>query len=110
MPEPAGLRELLVQLADNLGIEHPAETSRLFSAWAAIVGERVAGRCEPVSLRDGILKVRAASAAWAAELKYLSPEILRRVNGELGTDVATQVQIFVGRPGGSKKDSWRNPR
>jgi predicted nucleic acid-binding Zn ribbon protein len=108
MSDPAGLSELLIELAERLGIEHPAETSRLFSAWEAIVGDRVARRCDPVSLKDGVLKVRASTAAWAAELKYLAPEMVGRVNRELGRLVASEVQVFVGRPGGSKKYPQRD--
>jgi predicted nucleic acid-binding Zn ribbon protein len=110
MVDPSGLNELLVELAERLGIEHPAETSRLFSAWESIVGSRVAGRCDPVSLRDGVLTVRAATSAWAAELKYLAPEMLRRVNGELEREVAREVKVFVARSGGAKNRSPGGPR
>ena len=47
--------------------------------WRQAVGERIASRTEPGRLRGGVLTVFAASAAWAQELTFLSPEILSRV-------------------------------
>lgn len=96
MSEPAGIRRLLVELAGKWGIDHPAETVRLFVAWERIVGPEVAWRCEPVVLKSGVLKVRAESAAWAAELRYLGPEIARRVNQELGGELVKEVRITIG--------------
>ena len=89
---------VLTQLAAKWGIESPRETGRLFSAWVEIVGADVARRCEPTALKDGCLRVRTDSAAWAGELKYLAPEIIRRVNTELGKTVVTSVKAWVGKP------------
>jgi predicted nucleic acid-binding Zn ribbon protein len=89
---------LLVELADRFGIPQALETVRVFSAWERIVGDQVASRCEPVMIREGVLKVRASSAAWASELRYLSGEIARRVNQELGREMVTEVVISVVDP------------
>jgi predicted nucleic acid-binding Zn ribbon protein len=96
--EPTDLGRLLREAAASWGIEHPGELAALFSRWEDIVGERVARRCEPVSLKDGVLKVNAASAAWAAELRYLEPEIAKRVNEKLGPDLVREVVVAFGSP------------
>lgn len=121
MSEPADIRSLLVELADRFGIPEALETVRVFSAWERIVGDQVASRCEPVMIKDGVLKVRASSAAWASELRYLSSDIARRVNQELGREMISEVVISLGDPAeqvGSKKGApggrrgglrrWRN--
>lgn len=110
MSEPTGIRGLLVELADRWGIDNPAETMRLFVAWERIVGPEIASRCDPEMLKSGILKVRAESAAWASELRYLAPQILRRVNDELGRVVVKQVKISVGLRANPPKKVERESR
>lgn len=92
-----------MKIVRRLGVEHPDETARLFSAWDEIVGPMVSSRCEPVSLKDGILTVKAPSPAWAAELRYLSPELIRRANEQLGKPLIREVKIAsVGSAKGSR--------
>lgn len=98
MSEPADIRSLLIQLADRVGIPQAMETVRVFSAWEQIVGHQIASRCEPVMIKEGVLKVRASSAAWASELRYLAGEIARRVNEELGRELVKEVRVSVGEP------------
>jgi predicted nucleic acid-binding Zn ribbon protein len=91
----------------RLGIPHPGKIARLFSDWESIVGDAVARRCRPVSLREGLLKVRANSTAWAAELRYLTPELVRRVNQEMGEPLVAEVRVLVETV--SSKGSKRPP-
>lgn len=47
--------------------------------WRGIVGERVAARTRPGTIRDGTLTVYVASSVWAQELSLLSTAILDRL-------------------------------
>lgn len=100
MAEPAPLGGLLHTLARSWGISDPEETARLFAWWERIVGPEVAARCQPSSLKDGVLKVRTESSAWAWEMKYLSPEIVKRINDSLGKEIVKQVKPWVKPPVG----------
>ena len=55
----------------------------VFSRWATIVGARSAQHCTP-SYVDGKLVVRTDSTAWATQLRLLAPDVVRRLNEELG--------------------------
>ncbi len=48
-------------------------------AWLAVVGARIAERTRPGRARDGILFVETASSSWAAELSFLSSDILEKL-------------------------------
>lgn len=85
----------MATIAARLGVEHPAETARLFSSWESIVGPGVAAKCRPVLLRAGELKLEAVSSGWASELRYLGPELARRINAALGKEVVRSVVAFV---------------
>ncbi|MGH2772278.1 MAG: DUF721 domain-containing protein [Actinomycetota bacterium] len=91
MPDPDPLASLLAKAAESLGIQNPIQAARLFRDWEEIVGATVAGKCRPVALKGGVLKVRTASAAWASEFRYLAPSVIARINGELGAEVVTEI-------------------
>lgn len=95
MGEREGIVDALLEVARGLGIEHPLETAALFARWERIVGPQVAARARPVVLRRGVLTVEAATAAWAGEMRYLAPEVLRRVNANLGRPLVREVKVKV---------------
>lgn len=98
MSEVEDLRSELQQLAQELGIEHPASVGRLFRSWVEVVGEEVGRRLKPRALKAGVLRVAASSSAWAAEVRYLAPELIRRINGFLGEEAVRDLEVVV-RPG-----------
>jgi hypothetical protein len=98
--DPVSIRSVLFDGARRWGLDHPIESARIFSRWAELVGEQVAARCEPVSLSRGVLKVRAASAPWASELRYLAPEVIRRVNAGVGREVVRELKVMLPSAGG----------
>ena len=87
------LRVMLVEGARRMGLEHPVETAKVFASWRELVGEQVAARCDPAGLSRGVLKVWAATPTWASELRYLAPEVIRRVNAGVGAAVVREVKV-----------------
>ncbi|MGH2719508.1 MAG: DciA family protein [Actinomycetota bacterium] len=102
------LRVMLVEGARQLGLEHPVETAKVFGSWRELVGDQVAARCDPVGLSRGVLRVRAATATWASELRYLAPELIRRVNAGVGLAVVREVKVTM-RPAGEETAPSRGP-
>ena len=69
---------------------------RLKSEWPAIVGPDWAAVTWPSALgRDGVLKLRAASAA-ALELQHRAPLLIERINGFFGRVVVTRLLLVQG--------------
>lgn len=95
MTEPTPVRISIGEFAQKMGLDKPYETAQLFGRWVSIVGSDVAAKCQPVWLKQGVLSVRTTSAAWASELRYLAPELIRRVNSELGSSIVTQIKAAV---------------
>ena len=77
--------------------------ARVFADWTALVGPEIAGHCQPVSLREGELRLSAQSTAWATQLRMLSATLLTRLVAELGPDVVTRLHIS-----GPVGPSWRH--
>jgi len=60
------------------------------------VGATIAEHAEPSSLRDGVLRIRAETPAWAAELGYLGPDIKVRANDLIGRLAVGDVRVWTG--------------
>jgi predicted nucleic acid-binding Zn ribbon protein len=63
--------------------------------WDAVVGDRLAKECSPAALEGGFLLVRASSAAWAAQVKFLAVEVCERANQVLGVAAVREVRVAV---------------
>jgi hypothetical protein len=68
--------------------------------WTDLVGETVAAHAEPCRLRDGVLVVGVHQPGWATQLRYLSPEIVERCRGALGSEAVREIEIRVLPPSG----------
>ncbi|HYI46341.1 MAG TPA: DUF721 domain-containing protein [Actinomycetota bacterium] len=95
---PSRLRDLLDPVGRKLGFEGAVDAGRVFSRWDAIVGPDISKHVEPTSLRDGVLRVRTDSPAWATEVAYLSGEIAGRVNKALGRELVRELKVASGPP------------
>lgn len=95
------LKDALPGATARLGIPSPEATGRVWSAWKEIVGPAVAAHAEPTSLREGVLRVRADSPAWATEIGYLADDIRSRANAVTGRALVSEVRVWTGpRPSG----------
>ena len=94
------LRVMLAEGAQRMGFLHPMATAKVFACWRELVGDQVAARCDPASVSRGVLKVWAATPTWAVELRYLAPEMIRRVNAGVGTALVHEVKVSVRPPDG----------
>jgi hypothetical protein len=95
---PHGIGEVLGKLSRRLGLPDPGKTGAVWGRWEEFVGAEIAGHARPSSLRDGVLRVRADSPAWAHELGYLQEEIKGRVNAGLGHPVVAEVRVYTAPP------------
>lgn len=102
-PQPIG--ELLAGYVGDRGWRRPLDQARVFADWAGLVGPDVAAHCQPATLRDGELTVRAQSTAWATQLRLLSGTLLARIVAEVGPDVVAKIVIT-----GPTGPSWRHGR
>lgn len=94
--EPERLRDLLDDFGGRLGMGSPARVGKVWAHWRDIVGPAIADHADPTSLREGVLRVRADSPAWATEIGYLGTEIKDRINTAVGKDMVGEVRVWIG--------------
>ncbi|MCC6749623.1 MAG: DUF721 domain-containing protein [Deltaproteobacteria bacterium] len=94
-PERAGA--LLARWVKDQHLDHELEQHELLARWPELVGERVASRTEPGSVRDGQLTVTVSSSAWLNELSFLKTELATRINATLGRTLVKGIRLVVGK-------------
>lgn len=96
--DPAPIKALLGDVGKRLGVQSALQTGTLWRRWREIVGPEIADHAEPSSLKEGVLRVRADSPAWATEIGYLGPEIARKANAMAGSTLVREVRVWNGPP------------
>ncbi len=112
--DPQPLAATLRAWVSTAGTAAELKKATLFAGWGKIVGAEIADHCSPVTLTDGELVVQAESTAWATQIRMLAPQLLKRINAEVGD--RTVVRIKARGPSapswkfGSRHVSGRGPR
>ena len=101
--DPQLIGGLLADYVEERGWDRPLAEARVFSDWAALVGDDVAAHSTPTALANGELKVTAESTAWATQLRLLSGALLARLVAELGPQVVTSIRVS-----GPSGPSWKH--
>jgi predicted nucleic acid-binding Zn ribbon protein len=100
--DPQLLTNTLGRLMREQGWEVDVAVHGVMARWPSIVGPEMASHCKPESYQDTELTVRTDSTAWATQLKMLAPDLVRRLNAELGDGTVTRVNVQ-----GPHTPSWR---
>ena len=101
LPEERGpkrLRDSLDRYAKRLGAPRASALGAVFARWEEVVGATVAAHARPVSLVDGVLVVAVDEPGWATQLRFLTADILRRLEEVAGPGVTTRLEVRVERP------------
>lgn len=73
--------------------------------WAELVGAQIARVTEPEAVSaDGQLRVRVATAGWAAELHLMTPQILARLNTNRSGRITAIRWVAGGLQGSGKRE------
>jgi predicted nucleic acid-binding Zn ribbon protein len=81
----------------------------LFSNWRKIVGDEVANHCEPITLLEGRLTIRAETTAWATQLRLMQDQILKTLQSH-SEGVLVEELVVIGPNAPSWKRGLRSIR
>lgn len=107
MNDPPRLRELLDPVTARFGMDGASAAGAIWSRWADIVGDSVAQHAEPTSLREGVLRVRADSPAWATEISYLGDGIRQRCNEIAARSLVREVRVWTSNAPVARRQAHR---
>ena len=100
--DPQKLTNTLGRLMRDQGWEVDVAVHGVMARWPSIVGPEMAEHCKPESYDDTVLTVRTSSTAWKVQLDLLVPQLLFRLNAELGEGTVSQVKVL-----GPNTYTWR---
>jgi predicted nucleic acid-binding Zn ribbon protein len=85
----------LERVARRMGAPRPAVAAVVFSRWEELVGADIAAHSKPLSLKEGVLVLAVDHPAWAAQLAYMTAEILERIAGAAGPGAVGEIRLRV---------------
>ncbi len=103
--DPQRLGDAFEHLVDSKGWSTELNVHTVLSRWATLVGPVNAEHLTPETYRDGVLVVRADSSVWATSLRTMAPQLVARLNAELGDGTVIRVQVL-----GPEAPSWKRGR
>ncbi len=106
--DPQRLEHAIGGLLDDQGWQQRAAIGSVFGRWPEIVGPDLAAHTKPDAFADGELAVTADSTAWATQVRLLGPQLVRRLNAELGDGTVVRVRVRGPAPP-RQRGAWRVP-
>ena len=92
--DPQLLDGTLARLVADHGWALDLRVRGVFARWPEIVGAEVAAHTTPETFTDGKLVVRTDSTAWATQLRLLAPQLVQRLNEDLGAGTVTLIEVL----------------
>ena len=81
---PSAASTLVSEALAAWGVTPAMREVRIVTEWRQLVGDRIAGKAWPDSLKNGILRVRVASSSWMHELGFLREALVKKINAVVG--------------------------
>jgi len=106
--DPQSLTHAIDGLLDTRGWQQQAAMGSVFGRWEQIVGPDLAAHTRPDTFADGELAVTADSTAWATQVRLLAPQLVQRLNAELGDGSVLRVRVRGPAPP-RRRGGWRVP-
>jgi predicted nucleic acid-binding Zn ribbon protein len=80
------------------GLRPEAEQGMLgiWKVWERAAGEEVARNARPAAFKGSMLLVHVTSPAWIHHLQFSKPELIARLNTELGRSLVSEIKFKVG--------------
>jgi predicted nucleic acid-binding Zn ribbon protein len=78
------------------GLQGSLGEYRILGQWEKTVGASIARHAQPRSVRGKKLYLSVDSPAWMQQLSLLKPEIIEKLNGNLGKDTIKDIMLTLG--------------
>lgn len=100
--DPKLLGSALDNLVESKGWSTDLSVRALLARWPMLVGPTNAAHSRPESYADSILTVRTESTVWATSLRTMAPQLVAKLNEQLGDGTVTRVKVL-----GPQGPSWK---
>jgi predicted nucleic acid-binding Zn ribbon protein len=91
--DPQALNAAVGGLLSARGWRQRVAVGAVFGNWSQIVGPQLAMHTRPDGFENGELTVTADSDAWAAQVRLMAPQLLKRLAQEVGHGTVTRIRV-----------------
>jgi predicted nucleic acid-binding Zn ribbon protein len=91
--DPQPLNAAVGGLLSARGWRQRVAVGAVFGDWSQIVGPQLASHTRPDGFDNGELTVTADSDAWAAQVRLMAPQLVKRLAEELGHGTVTRIRV-----------------
>jgi predicted nucleic acid-binding Zn ribbon protein len=96
MQETAHIGSVLTGLIGRLRPEAEQGMLGIWSVWDRAAGDEIARNARPAAFKGSILLVHVTSPVWIHHLQFSKPELITRLNTELGRPLVSEIKFKVG--------------
>jgi predicted nucleic acid-binding Zn ribbon protein len=100
--DPKSLGRALDHLVEAKGWSTDLSVRALLARWPVLVGPTNAAHSWPESYADTVLTVRTESTVWATSLRTIAPQLVAKLNDQLGDGTVSRVKVL-----GPQGPSWK---
>jgi predicted nucleic acid-binding Zn ribbon protein len=91
--DPQQLNAAVGGLLSARGWRQRVAVGAVFGDWPQVVGPQLALHTRPDGFENGELTVTADSDAWAAQVRLMAPQLIKRLAQELGHGTVTKIRV-----------------
>ena len=100
--DPEKLSSILSDLVTTRDWKKGIAEGTLFTKWREIVGNEIADHCEPITLFEGRLTIKAESTSWATQLRLITPDLLKNIRSRSEGALVDELTVI-----GPNAPSWK---
>ena len=93
--DPRKISESLDRITRRLGGPSAGVASVVFAGWEELVGPDIAAHAQPVSLRGGTLTLAVDHPTWAAQLRFMTADLLTRMAAATTGEEIREIRLRV---------------
>lgn len=93
--DPVLVSDSVTGLINERGWQRNSAAGAVIGRWSEIVGAAIADHVTPVEFdeRNATLRVVADSSTWATQVQLLVPDLLKRMDAEVGAGMVKSIDI-----------------
>jgi predicted nucleic acid-binding Zn ribbon protein len=107
---PPSMGEVLGEFFKRTGMNRRIQEQKILNCWEKAVGEGVAEKTQPVSVKNRVLQVKVVNSVWMQELQFMKELIMQKLQEQAGNNILRDLRFFIGEiePSGEKGRKQKN--
>jgi hypothetical protein len=94
---PVKVASLLEWVCKELDLQAGLKAYKVFEVWDEVVGETIAKKARPETIRNRVLVVKVSNSPWIQELQFMKEQIKEKLNESIGEKLIDDLFFQLGK-------------